>query len=144
MSIDVGQARSSPETEIMPFPDLDVPAEIDPQAAAAIRAHLTRLGEARDRGDLSAVVGCAKELVESVARTVLDARGQVLSNNASFQDLVGEAHRQIDRQPAEGAASDPSVRKMAQSAKGLVNELGQLRKRGRDRPRALAAAEGSR
>lgn len=111
----------------VPFPEIDVPTEIDGDSAAAIRSHVGRLRAAQARNDLSDIVGCAKEVAESVARVVLAARGQVLSNNASFKELVGEAHRCLDRQPGAGIASDPSVRKMAQSAKGLVEELGQLR-----------------
>lgn len=113
--------------EAVPFPEIDVPTEVDRDSAAAIRSHVGRLRAAQERNDLSDVVGCAKEVAESVARVVLAARGRVLSNNASFRELIGEAHRCLDRQPGEGIASDPSVRRMAQSAKGLVEELGQLR-----------------
>lgn len=123
------ESRSSfvDHNEPVPSPEICVPAEVDQGSADAIRSHLARLRAAQERNDLPDVVGCAKEVAESVARVVLAARGRVLSNSASFKELISEAHRLLDRQPGEGIAADPSVRKMAQSAKGLVEELGQLR-----------------
>ena len=111
----------------MTLQEIQIPAEVDSESAAAMRSHLDRLRKAQAVGDLSDVVGCAKELAESVARVVLAARGKVVGDSVSFKELITEAHRSVDRQPGEGLATEPSVRKMAQSAKGLVVELGQLR-----------------
>ena len=105
-----------------------MPSELDDEYRAAISAHVERLDAARDHGDLSGVVGCAKELAESIARVVLDVRGQVLSDSRGFTSIITAAHKAVERQPGEGlAGSDEAVRKMAQSAKGLVTELAQLR-----------------
>ena len=112
----------------MTFYEINVPSELDDEHRAAMSAHIERLDAARDRGDLSGVVGCAKELAESIARVVLDVRGQVLSDSSDFASIITAAHKAVGRQPGEGlAGSDESVRKMAQSAKGLVTELAQLR-----------------
>ena len=52
----------------------------------------------------------------------------VLSDISDFTPIITAAHKAVGRQPGEGlAGSDESVRKMAQSAKGLVTELAQLR-----------------
>ena len=112
----------------MTFYEIDVPSALDDEHCAAISAHAERLDAARDREDLSGVVGCAKELAESIARVVLDVRGQVLSDSSDFTSIITAAHKAVERQPGEGlAGSDEAVRKMAQSAKGLVTELAQLR-----------------
>ena len=110
------------------FKEINIPSELDEEHRAAISAHAERLDAAREREDLSDAVGCAKELAESVARVVLDVRGEVQSDRADFTSVITAAHRAVERQPGEGlAGSDEAVRKMAQSAKGLVTELGQLR-----------------
>ena len=112
----------------MTFYEIDVPSELDDEHRAAISAHAERLDAARDSEDLSGVVGCAKELAESIARVVLDVRGQVLSDRSDYTSIITAAHKAVGRQPGEGlAGSDESVRKIAQSAKGLVTELAQLR-----------------
>ena len=108
--------------------EINVPPELDEEHRAAISAHTERLDAARDSEDLSGVVGCAKELAESIARVVLDVRGQVLSDSSDYMSVITAAHRAVGRQPGEGlAGSDEAVMKMAQSAKGLVTKLAQLR-----------------
>ena len=110
------------------FKEINVPAELGEEHRAAISAHAERLDAAWEREDLSDAIGCAKELAESVARVVLDVRGEVQSDSSDFTSIITAAHRAVERQPGEGlAGSDEAVRKMAQSAKGLVTELAQLR-----------------
>lgn len=110
------------------FKEINIPSELDEEHRAAISEHAERLDDARSRGDLSDVVGCAKELAESVARVVLDVRGLVRSDSSDFTSIITAAHRAVGRQPGEGlAGSDEAVRKMARSAKGFVTELAQLR-----------------
>jgi hypothetical protein len=107
---------------------IEVPSELHADHRAAIESHVARLNAAQQRGDLSDVVGCAKELTESIARVVLDVRGKVLSDSTSYGSLITEGHRAVERQPGEGLASDDAtVRKIAQSAKNLIADLGQLR-----------------
>lgn len=110
------------------FKEINVPSELDEEHRAAISAHAERMDAAQEREDLSDAVGCAKELAESVARVVLDVRGEVQSDSSDFKSIITAAHKAVERQPGEGlAGSDEAVRKMAQSAKGLVTELAQLR-----------------
>ena len=107
---------------------IDIPPELDSKHVDAISEHVGRLEAASVRADLSDIVGCAKELAESIARVVLGVRGRTPSDKADYRSIVTQASRAVERQPGEGlAGSDEAVRKMAQSAKGLVSELGQLR-----------------
>ena len=120
--------RFSPQNVAVTFHELDVPAELDDKYVEAIAAHAERLDAARRRDDLSDIVGCSKELAESIARIVLDVRGSVLSDSADFGSVIAGAHESVERQPGRGLAdSDDAVRRVAQSAKRLVTELGRLR-----------------
>ena len=112
----------------MTFDEIDIPEELDDEHVQAISAHAARLDAARKREDLSEIVGYSKELAESIARVVLVVRGRVMSDSADFGSIITEAHKAIERQPGEGlAGSDEIVRRTAQSAKGLVTDLGRLR-----------------
>ena len=52
----------------------------------------------------------------------------MLSDSSDYGSIITAAHKAIERQPGEGlASSDETVRRIAQSAKGLVKDLGQLR-----------------
>lgn len=107
---------------------LEVPTELDDAHRAAIAQHASRLDAARERNDLSDVVGCAKELAECIARIVLAVRGSTVASNPDFGSLITEAHRAVERQPGQGLAhSDATVRAVAQHAKGFVKDLGTLR-----------------
>ncbi len=122
------KARLPHQNGSVTFYELNVPPALDDENRAAISAHAERLDAARECGDLSGVVGCAKELAESIARVVLEVRGQVLIDRSDFTRVIAAAHKAVERQPGEGlAGSDEAVRRMAQSAKGLVTELAQLR-----------------
>ncbi len=112
----------------MTFYEIEVPEELDDEHVQAISAHAARLDAARKREDLSEIVGYSKELAESIARVVLVVRGRVMSDSVDFGSIITEAHRAIERQPGEGlAGSHEIVRRTAQSAKGLVTDLGRLR-----------------
>ena len=112
----------------MTFYQIDVPDELDDEHVQAISAHAERLDASREREDLSEIVGYSKELAESIARVILVVRGRVVSDRADYGSIITEAHMAVERQPGEGlAGSDEVVRKTAQSAKGLVTELGRLR-----------------
>lgn len=85
---------------------------------------MTRAHQARD---WELAVGSGKELVEAVAKMVLDARGEPFGNATDFPALINAAHRALARQPGHGLASDPPVREMAQAAKSAVLAVGELR-----------------
>ena len=82
---------------------------------------------AEEDSDRSLVIGCAKELVECVAKLVLAARGRTAGANTDFGALLTEAHKGLDRQPGSGLAHDEPARSLAQGAKSLVSALGHVR-----------------
>src|SRR5579859_6145757 len=89
---------------------LDRPTGIEDPSWAAITATIERLGRAASAGDVSQAVGVAKELVESVARSVLVVRGEVVAENAAFTGVVAKAHEVLERQPGRGLTEAEPLR----------------------------------
>jgi hypothetical protein len=106
---------------------LDRPTGIEDPSWAAITGTIERLGRATSAGDLSQAVGVAKELVESVARSVLVVRGEVVAENATFTGVVARAHEVLERQPGKGLTQAEPLRSVMQNAKAMACKLGDLR-----------------
>ena len=106
---------------------LDRPTGIEDPSWAAITATVERLGRAASAADLSQAVGVAKELIESVARSVLVVRGEVVSENAAFTGVVAKAHEVLERQPGKGLTQAEPLRSVMQNAKAMACKLGDLR-----------------
>jgi Abortive infection C-terminus len=103
------------------------PEGLNPEEWRAITEATARVVVARSRSDMSAVIGSAKEMCETVARVILSQRGPNLGSKAKFSELITEAHRAVERQPGEGLATDPPVRDVARGAKTIVLALMPLR-----------------
>lgn len=73
------------------------------------------------------MIGVAKELAESVAKSVLVARGEAVSSRADFSNLVDQAHKTLKRQPGVDLTNASPLRAVAQGAKGIVTQLGEIR-----------------
>src|SRR6185437_4663417 len=90
------------------------------EAWAAIELHADRVGRALAAQDAPLTIGSAKELIESVARVVLDAKGIILPSNADFDSVINRAHVAMERQPGQDVSMSPEVRTIASSAKKIV------------------------
>lgn len=106
---------------------LTAPTALSDEAWAAVTACHQRLDRAQEVGDRSLAIGCAKELVECVAKLVLAASGRTAGANTDFGSLLTEAHKCLDRQPGVGLAQDEPARSLAQGAKSLITSLGHVR-----------------
>lgn len=114
----------------MQFDSIHTPDSLPDRYKEAVNDHVGRLVAATKAHDLAAVVGCAKELAESVARIVLGVRGESPPSKAKFRVLINDCHDALDRQPGEGLGSaDEDVSRMAQALKNLVTPLSDLRNR---------------
>jgi hypothetical protein len=103
------------------------PEGLNDEAWRAITSSTARLHDSREREDISAAIGAAKELCESVARVILAQRGHSLGSNASYDEVINAAHKAIERQPGTGLAADQDVRRIAQGAKTIACALGPMR-----------------
>jgi hypothetical protein len=93
----------------------------------AIEGHEARLDRARAAGDLSAVMGAAKDLCECVARVVCAEQAEQAGTADDFGQVISRAHLALDRRPGHGAATERSVRNIAQAARTLASEVNSLR-----------------
>lgn len=108
--------------------DLLRPRGISDQSWEAISQQKERLDRAwRVPADLSAVVGAAKELCESVARVVLEERAVSYTPKDDMPRLAKAAHQALDRSPGRGQAAQVAVRKLSQAALSIVTILAELR-----------------
>jgi AbiJ N-terminal domain 5/Abortive infection C-terminus len=103
--------------------------------ARAIRENLDRLNRLIEDGDHAAVVGTAKDLMESTARLVLDAAGTPASKTEDLPALIKRTHTalkvhagEVTGQPAAVTAAVRRIRSGLQTAAlGVVelrNEIG--------------------
>jgi hypothetical protein len=108
-------------------PQIERPAGLADAAWESLTACLERLERATRDNDASLVVGSAKELVEAMAKVVLQERGETVGSGVDYGEALTKAHRALDRQPGEGLAADPGVREIAQGAKMIAGQLRILR-----------------
>ncbi|WP_158546683.1 abortive infection family protein [Halopolyspora algeriensis] len=114
------------------------PEGIDEPAWTSITKHRDRLKDALLRSDRPHVLGCAKDLVECVARVVVSELGDITSESDDFPTALGKAHKTLKRQPGIDLTDDPSLQKLAQGAKNIaiaVNEFRNSRGTGHGRVR---------
>lgn len=87
----------------------DRPRDLNDAAWAAFEAEVRRGEQAALSGDLSAVVGATKCIVESLCRIVLNARAVPWTNSDDFPKLVSDTQKAIERHPS-GLANDETLR----------------------------------
>jgi hypothetical protein len=108
--------------------DLTRPDGLADNEWASLEDAADRLERARAASDYPLVIGCAKDLCESVARVVINERGGVAPGD-DMTDLVHTAHKVLEFQPGEGVANDAETRKIAQGLKTMVFGLVEMRNR---------------
>src|SRR3954453_13650006 len=72
--------------------ELRRPDHVSDAVWTAVEHHRDRLKMADDLDDRPLVVGLAKDLIECVARAVLEAKSIVVTGNADFSKVINEAH----------------------------------------------------
>jgi Abortive infection C-terminus len=108
--------------------ELRRPRHIEEQSWEAICQHKQRLDRAwQVPEDLSAAIGSAKELCESVARVVLTERAVTFSRSDDLPKLAKAAHGTLDRLPGRGQAAQIGVRNMSQALLSIVTVMAELR-----------------
>lgn len=106
---------------------LERPSGIKDEAWLVIEAQQRRLAMALGAGDHPLCVGTAKELVETIAKTVMSTRGQATGALMEFDKCVIHAHKALERLPDPHLNNDQKVRQLVQSAKGIATQLGAIR-----------------
>lgn len=106
--------------------ELVKPAHLDEDTWVVIQVHRDRIARAIDAGDRPAVVGASKDLVECIARVVLEVTGATMGDEAKFGATVDAAQKQLGVRPVD-LGNDPAVRAIAQSAATMVKRVNELR-----------------
>lgn len=102
---------------------LTKPDHLDPQTWAAIEQHRARFVSAYSSSDKGWALGSAKELVESVARAVCDAKGVVVASGDDFNTAVNSAHVALAREPGSDVSMTPEILAIAGQAKKMILNL---------------------
>lgn len=109
--------------------NLQRPLGLENDTWAAVEEHIGRLQRAEGAGDRALVIGSAKDLVETIAKIVLDSHGETVPSNADLPSTLTKAHAALGRLPGQGPASTPPIQNIAQGAKTIVAQLPELRNR---------------
>ncbi|UED88169.1 abortive infection family protein [Streptomyces profundus] len=95
----------------------------------AIGDSYARLARAVATDDRPLIVGSAKELVECVARVILEAQGHATSDNAEHTKVVGLAHQVVEYVTGPDMPANDPLRIVSGEAKKIAIQLAQLRNR---------------
>ncbi|MGV9976135.1 abortive infection family protein [Micromonospora wenchangensis] len=106
---------------------------------AAVRQQLVRLERALG-SDPGQAIGAAKNLVESTAKVVLDARGLEVPRSATLPALIAAALQALDAHPANEERRP--VRDIVSKAAAIANHVGELRNEAGDGHGPLALPTG--
>lgn len=103
------------------------PEHLSTESWEAIESYRTRLASAAAGDDRPAVVGAAKELIECVARCVLDATENPLGDSAKFNNLVHVAQKTLERVAGKGIGTWDEVGIIAGAAQSIAINVNSLR-----------------
>lgn len=107
--------------------DLERPDHLPDEPWNAIKAYRTRFENAWRSNDRPAAIGAAKDLIECVARAVLDAKGVVMAEDAKFPALISSAQKSLERHPGPDVSASQEIKRIASAAMTMVNSVNTIR-----------------
>ena len=102
------------------------PKHLPASAQQAIRAAQERVQRAEAAHDVEATIGSAKELIETVAKAVIDALGGSYGSNIPMGKLAKQAIAAVSARPI-ALQGRPSLRKLAGSLVAAAQAVAELR-----------------
>jgi hypothetical protein len=105
------------------------PDGLTSEAWDAIEYYRGRLAGAALADDRPGVIGAAKELIECVARCVLDATERPVGDKEKFNGVVGEAQKALERVAGKGTSSSEEVRVISGAAQTIATRANVIRNR---------------
>lgn len=93
----------------------------------AITQEFKRLVRAESAGDLGDIIGQCKCLVESVCRVALELDGRPPSSNATFSEVVKDAHEMLIDVKTEGKQIESAGRTASTQVLKIARSLGEYR-----------------
>jgi Abortive infection C-terminus len=111
--------------ELLALDDTDL--ELLPASAReAIQIAIERVDRASSARDVEAIVGGSKELIETVAKAVLDSLGTAYGSNARLATLTGQTLGALKLDPV-AIQGRPSLAKLSSSVQSAVQAVAELR-----------------
>jgi hypothetical protein len=107
--------------------DLDRPDHLAQEHWTAIRSYQSRLTTAAAAGDRPGVIGAAKDLIECIARCVLDATEITVGDSVKFPKLVYEAQKALKRVAGPDTGVSEEVRAIANAAQAIATSVNAIR-----------------
>lgn len=96
------------------------------QARDAIKAAENRLERAYLASDVEGTIGGAKELIETVAKAVMDVAGAAYGSNPSVEGLAAQTLQALELHPA-ALQGRKSLRQLSSSVIGAAHAIAELR-----------------
>ncbi len=112
----------------MVYPSLRRPAHLDDGHWSEIENLETRLKGAYEANDRALVIGTAKDLIEAVAKIVLENRGALGGGNVKFPKLIIQAHGALEAESGDGLTTDPHVLRISTAVMTIADELMKITK----------------
>ncbi|HEX3829507.1 MAG TPA: hypothetical protein VHV82_19765 [Sporichthyaceae bacterium] len=122
-----GTPALEPLGNVLASIELPRPPSLEFGAWQAIEDNAARLRAAVAADDRPLAVGCCRELVESIAKVIVEVRSGTVRDRDDFQQVVNHAHGLIQYQPGDGLALESYARGAADKAKKLAFLLGEFR-----------------
>jgi Abortive infection C-terminus len=107
--------------------ELTRPDHLDDGSWAAIESYRRRFADAVAANDRPAVVGAAKDLIECVARCVLDATENPLGDSVKFPKLIYEAQKALKRVAGPDLGVSEEVKAIANAAQTIATSVNAIR-----------------
>jgi hypothetical protein len=104
----------------------DILSGLPRSARNAIKAAEKRLDRAYAANDVEATVGSAKELIETVAKAVMDVAGLAYGSNPSVDSLASQTLHALELHPA-ALQGRKSLRQLSSSMIGAAQAIAELR-----------------
>jgi hypothetical protein len=107
--------------------ELTRPDHLDDGAWAAIESYRRRFEDAAAANDRPAVAGAAKDLIECIARCVLDATENPLGDSVKFPKLIYEAPKALKRVVGPDIGISEEVKAIANAAQAIATSVSAIR-----------------
>lgn len=107
--------------------ELARPDHLNDQSWASVESYRRRFADASASNDRPAVIGAAKDLIECIARCVLDATEQPLGDSAKFPKLIYEAQKALKRVAGPDIGVSEEVKAIANAAQTIATSVNAIR-----------------
>jgi Abortive infection C-terminus len=107
--------------------ELSRPDHLADESWTAIESYLSRFASASAGDDRPAMIGAAKDLIECIARCVLNATENAVGDSVKFPTLIHEAQKALKRVASPDIGVSEEVRAIARAAQTIATSVNAIR-----------------